>query len=181
MDGDAQKSLRITCPITTIHENWRPTLRGSTREIGTADFKVFQEVYADGLIESSSFITYGSRETYALPPEWVFCLFANALCSAEYYRQAAFSTNVEYGLELEVIVPGQSIPILPLGGYVRGRYLGKLPSGETLFPRYSIREPQQYQEITDLFVQDFWNAAGIDSSESVNIDYPLLSSNHSAV
>lgn len=171
IDGDAQKPVQIRCPITTVSNIWRPTLRGSSRELGTADFKLTQEVYSDGLIQHLAVISYTSREQYVLYPEWVFCLFANALCSVESYRRAASATTVEYGLEIEIMIHDQAVPVPPYQGYRQGRYLGNFPVGEMIFPKYSIREPQQYQEITHLFVEDFWNAAGRDSSEVINIDY----------
>lgn len=171
IDKDPQKTLNIKFPIPKPVCSWMPRLRSSIREFGTDDFKVVQEVYANGLIEQSVYVRYGYSETYYISPEWVVCLFANSLCSAEKFRQAAGATTIEYGLEIELAVPDKAVPIDPYGGSRSGRSVSCFPIGRTKFPRYSVREPQQYQQLTNIFIQDFWNASGWNISELIEVKY----------
>ncbi|MEO1352159.1 MAG: ATP-binding protein [Cyanobacteria bacterium J06635_15] len=169
---DEKHSFNLSIPIRQ-YQNYqqRPILRGLRKECGSNDFKIFQEVYSDGLIEYSVYISYGSSEYYTICPDWIVCLLANTLCSAEKLRNAASAPSVEYGLEFEIVVPGDEVSIAPYGGSQFGRYLGPFPSGKTLFPKYSIGELRQYQEILNLFMQDFWNASGHNPKSIIQLDW----------
>ncbi|MEM9805607.1 MAG: ATP-binding protein, partial [Cyanobacteria bacterium P01_D01_bin.56] len=89
------KSIRFELPSHYMggDRSQRPILRGFRRESGVDIFKIVQEVYQNGWMDHSMFISYTAEKEYAIWPDWVLCLLGNAMLSIEKIRKAANAPN----------------------------------------------------------------------------------------
>jgi len=151
--------------------NWRPILRGSRGVDSYNSYEASAEVHCNGIIEYSYLERLKGHDPLQLYPSWVMGMMANALYGAERFRRAAGVPGVEYGLEIAI---GNLGGELPIGGYVSDgfrRPFGNFPGGHTVFPRYSVGSPEEFQSLTTVFEQDFWHAAGLDWGDAIKVDY----------
>jgi len=147
-------------------------LRGSQATGESSNLHITVEVYADGLIEYTLFSK--SELVIDVPrlyPEWMMGLVGNTLCAVERFRRAAGAVDVEWGLELEISNKVPKLAVSIYGGSDYGRWLGQLPEGNSIFPRYSIGAPAEFPVLHRLVEQDFWNAVGQDFPDLPVIDY----------
>ena len=167
IDGEDPYDLFV--PIYSAH--WRPILRG-TRTIDDGDnLSLRREAFCDGLIEYVLLVRQKNAQPPCIYPQWILGLVANAQCAAELFRRAADAPEVEYGLEFEIQVIGENLPVGKYGRDPLGDWLGPFPTGQALFPRYSVGSPDEFARTTALLERDFWNAAGHDWSHAVEIDF----------
>ena len=95
----------------------------------------------------------------------------NALCAAERFRRAAGAPNTEYGLEFEITNEGRGLQIGKYGGTHFGDWLGPFPEGRTIFPRYPVGPPEEFQLLSQAFERDFWHGAGHDWPDRITVDF----------
>jgi hypothetical protein len=98
-------------------------------------------------------------------------LVGNALCAVERFRRAAGAPDIEFGLEFEICINGPEMPVPGYGSSVVSRDLGHFPKDQTIFPRYSVGAFNEFASVTALLENDFWNAAGCDWDQHLEIDY----------
>ncbi|MSO75031.1 MAG: hypothetical protein EXQ99_07825 [Alphaproteobacteria bacterium] len=129
----------------------------------------------NGLIEYTYRLRHAGERPLKLAPAWLLTLFANALVSVERFRRRANQPETEYGLEFEILVQGDEVPIGRYGDPqdVRGP-LAKMPVGRQVFPRYAIGSPSEFGAILSLFESDVWNLCGRDWDEIVSVDFDQL-------
>jgi hypothetical protein len=159
--------------VPTQHVNYRPTLRGIDGKGGSDEFALELYGRANGLVEYRLMATLGEppeARARAIYPSWVLGIVANCICGIERYRRLAAAIEVEYGLELEV-VSTESLHIGKYGGSHFGDFLGPFPSGQTIFPRYSVGGAEEFTELGALVERDFWNAAGHAFDARLLIDF----------
>ncbi len=93
------------------------------------------------------------------------------MCGAERFRQAAGASEVEYGLELEISRTGPDLAIGKYGANPFNDRLGPISEDQIVFPRYSVGPPQEYSALCKVLERDFWNAAGHEFENLVEIDF----------
>ena len=96
---------------------------------------------------------------------------ANALFGAERFRRAAGVPGVEYGLEIAIGNLGGELPVGGYSGRGQSSWTGPFPGGYTVFPRYSVGQPEEFGSLTAVFERDFWHAAGHDWGDEIEVDY----------
>ncbi|GEM_PF-5822237 len=52
-----------------------------------------------------------------------------------------------------------------------GRSLGPFPTGNIVFPRYSVGPPDEFPMAATVLERDFWHAAGRDFKDFLVIDF----------
>lgn len=179
---------RVQPPLGTLHgtlsgqrielnvhrpiDQWRPILRGSLGVGKRDDSEFWMEVCCDGLIEYGILVRRGGEDRHKIYPGWVMGLWGSALCAAEKFRRAAGALDVEFGLEFEIVNQGAPLSVGRYGGgYDFGDRLGPFRERRTIFPRYSVGPPAEYQQLSEVFEADFWHAAGQDWNERLKVDF----------
>jgi hypothetical protein len=160
----------LALPIS--FSQWSPVLRGSRTESGDGDFRGRREVFNDGLLEYEILLKTRQEQEFRLYPGWFMALIGNAICAAERFRDTAGTPHIEYGLEIEILNSGSPLPIGQYGGNF-GRFLGPMPEGHHVFPRYSINQRDEFQQLAQIIERDFWNLCGHDWDEKdlVMVDF----------
>ena len=147
--------------------HWRPILRGARAEYFSEDAyphklrkQIYREIHCDGLIELAHLSgTYESPESQDLTPAYPLVLFANLIAQAHRLRNQAGVPIAEYAVEVEIHVKG--VPaIVPWNKYRRSS--GKLAPGTITFPRYSLGDSNEGNDLLNLFYRDFLNSLGQD-------------------
>ncbi len=156
--------------IPVRDERWRPILRGTRGTGGTDHCIVEREAHCDGIIEYLM-LCKKTDKPLRLYAGWVMGLLGNTLCAAERFRQGVGAPEVEYGLEFEINNRGDKLLIGRYGDTTYEDYMGSLEEERSIFPRYPVGPPDQFQSITELFYRDFLDAAGHDVEETITIDY----------
>jgi hypothetical protein len=148
--------------------NWRPILRGARVEDAYANWSFRRQINCDGRID----YWLSVADENPILPEWIVSLASNSLCAAEVFRREAGAPNVEYALEFEIVIKRTAVPV---NRYEAGmRYMGTLgpfPTGNVLFPRYSVGPPDEFPMVITVLERDFWNAAGHERSDRVVVDF----------
>ena len=149
---------------------WRPILRGTlnTQERDTLSLR--REIHCDGLIEYVLVVQYEQNEKHRLYPGWVMGVIGNAICAVERFRRTAGAPEVEYGLQFEICTNCE-VPVGTYGSDPYMRIIAKYPPGQMLFSTYTVGNPESFQELTALLERDFWDAAGSDSPDKLEVDY----------
>ncbi len=156
--------------VPTYGEQWCPIMRGTRCVTSNDDLTLRREAFCDGLIEYAM-LYRRERDQPRIFPQWIFGLVTNALCAVERFRRAADAPEVEYGLEFELQVIGEELPVGPYGRNVYGFQFGPFPAGQSLFPRYSIGSPDEFARTTTLLERDFWHTAGHDTGQGIEVNY----------
>ena len=153
--------------------DWRPLIRGTIAKNEDVKHSTSRELKCDGLIEYRLFSRAEGDEPPILFINWMLGIFCNSLCAAEIFRRAAGSPNAEYGLEIELFV---SHAPTRAGDYHGGhqQFAGAFQEGSLLFPRYSVGRRDEFQELTQRFVTDFWNGAGRWRPEQIGVDFETV-------
>ena len=155
--------------------HWRPILRGARAEYFSEDAyphklpeQIYREIHCDGLIELAHLSgTYESPESQdlILPPAYPLVLFANLIAQAHRLRNQAGVPIAEYAVEVEIHVKG--VPaIVPWNRYRISS--GKLAPGTITFPRYSLGDSNEGNDLLNLFYRDFLNSLGQDIGPEEN-------------
>lgn len=170
-DGSAAIDLIVPGTTGGLHA-WRPLLRGSGSDQLNNTSRVRIEVYCDGVItceygrewaagkETDTAGSFSERSDILYPMQ-ILGMVVNVIESLQRFRIAAGATSTEYALELEVANTGEVQ--VPLGDMYQG--VGKLPSGERLFPRYAIGTSETWQDTIALVHRDIWNSLGEDDAD----------------
>jgi hypothetical protein len=165
-----REPLKFPTPITG--GTWRPLIRGTTwvEAYGMYDYR--RTVFSDGRIEYLMLNRQEGSERLFVSPSEVVWIAASSLLAAERFRSAAGAPDVEYGLEIEIRVRGDQVPV---SGYGTGRPMrpfGTFEGQRTIFPRYSVGPREEFAKVWSLFVEDFWNAAGADMAQGeISLDF----------
>lgn len=140
-----------------------PILRGTRYVDGGVDpeFGDSREAYTDGVIEYRFWRTERKPDApeFGIGADLALGIFLNTVVAAEWFRQFAGAPAVEYGLEFEIWLNGPNL--FPITTKTLSRY-GRGYRRSTTFPQYSIGPPSEFQTLSAIFEQDFWNGAGID-------------------
>ncbi len=155
--------------------HWRPILRGARAELYSEETHphklsehIYREIHCDGLIELghlSGTYTHQEREILSLPPAYPLVLFANLIAQAHRLRNQAGVPIAEYAVEVEIHVKG--VPaIVPWNRYRISS--GKLAPGTITFPRYSLGDSNESNDLLNLFYRDFLNSLGQDIGPEEN-------------
>ena len=155
--------------------HWRPILRGARAEYFSEDAyphklpeQIYREIHCDGLIELAHLSgTYESPESQdlILPPAYPLVLFANLIAQAHRLRNQAGVPIAEYAVEVEIHVKGVPV-IVPWNRYRTSS--GKLAPGTITFPRYSLGDSNEGNDLLNLFYRDFVNSLGQDIGPEEN-------------
>lgn len=156
--------------VPVYGEQWCPIMRGTRCVTSNDDLTLRREAFCDGLIEYAM-LYRRERPQPRIFPSWIFGLVTNALCAVERFRRAADAPEVEYGLEFELQVIGEELPVGLYGHNHFGYQLGPFPAGQSLFPRYSIGSPDEFARTTTLLERDFWHTAGHDTGQGIEVNY----------
>ena len=151
---------------------WRPILRGARAECYPEDNypqkvskQIYREIHCDGLIELGHLSTYNQeRETLSLPPAYPLVLFANLIAQAHRVRNQAGVPVAEYAVEVEIYVKG--VPAIVPSNFISP--LGKLDPDAIQFPRYSLGDSNEGNDLLNLFYRDFLNYLGQDIGTEEN-------------
>ena len=176
----SQVELKVTLPARKGDDPWttgegrigdyaRNALVAEVIAFANA-FEIVREVHCDGLLEYRTLLK-GEADRVRLYPGWLMGLIGNALCAAERFRRAAGAPNIEYGLEFEIANEGWGLQIGKYGGSHYGDWLGPFPEGRTIFPRYSVGPPEEFQLLSQTFERDFWHGAGHDWPDRITVDF----------
>lgn len=132
--------------------SWRPILRGTQGKFKNNGIVLLEEITCDGVIDYLFLDKYVEHDLI-ITPNWITAFIGNALCTAERFRKTANAPEVEYGLEFEISVAKEPIPI---ADYVsNNRFWGDFSHGSTQFPRYSVGSPNTFSDILTFIDQDF--------------------------
>ncbi|SDD81282.1 helix-turn-helix domain-containing protein [Kordiimonas lacus] len=155
----------LTLKFKSGPDYWRPILRGVSDDNfdrrKEEPMVLGREIYGNGLIEYNLFskampLDHEKREfTSDLKADWIFFILCNGLISAELFRRHAGAVAAEYALEVEVLSPEMPVRMFTLAGTLHGR----LPKGQTKFPRYSVGPRPEFEKLVKVFERDMWNAA----------------------
>ncbi len=166
---------RIYDSIDTEPTHWRPILRGARAEYFSEENhpqkvseQIYREIHCDGLIELghlSGTYTHQERQILSLSPAYPLVLFANLIAQAHRVRNQAGVPMAEYAVEVEIHVRG--VPaIVPWNKYRISS--GKLAPGMITFPRYSLGDSDEGNDLLNLFYRDFLNSLGQDIGTEEN-------------
>ena len=147
--------------------HWRPILRGARAELHSEEThphkppeQIYREIYCDGLIElgylSRTTTPQGGQDLY---PDIPLVLFANLIAQAHLVRNQAGVPMAEYAIEVEINVRG--VPAIVPSNSITP--LGKLDPGKVTFPRYSLGDSNEGNDLLNLFYRDFLNSLGKDT------------------
>ena len=130
--------------------------------------QIYREIHCDGLIELghlSGTYTHQERQILSLLPAYPLVLFANLIAQAHRLRNQAGVPIAEYAVEVEIHVKG--VPaIVPWNKYRISS--GKLAPGTITFPRYSLGDSNEGNDLLNLFYRDFLNSLGQDIGPEEN-------------
>lgn len=157
--------VNVSFPATLFP--FRPILRGTRGESKADEFQVAAEVHCDGMIEYT--LLCMNHQPWCLYPEWLMALVVNALITSERFRQAVGIPDVEFGMDVEILVWGNALAVDSFKH--RGGYLGELPVGSVAFPRYSVGSLPEMSDVTALFFQDYLHASGRDTADKLVVNY----------
>lgn len=150
----------------------RPIIRGAQWDSGDPGSLGRREVNCDGLIEYR-FFEHPPENERMIFPGWIMSIVANAMCAIEKFRVAADAPATEYAMDISLLVWGGDFPIARYGGGVR-QSLGPLRGDDYLMPRYSVGPREEFPRLTSLFERDFWNAAGHDFNDPLDVDFSQI-------
>ena len=150
--------------------NWRPILRGTCASEEFDNLSCQLEVHCDGLIHYR-FLARKSHDNYLIYVQWVMGIVSNIMCAVEKFRDAAGAPDVEFALEVEILVIGEPVGIGKYGRDIFRDNLGPFPSSSTAFPRYSLGPREEFSDAMELFELDFWNAASVDQKKKLLVDF----------
>ncbi len=167
-DGAQRYNNHHTEPI-----HWRPILRGARAELYSEEIPphklyehIYREIHCDGLIELghlSGTYEYQEKQELSLLPADPLVLFANLISQAHRLRNQAGVPVAEYAVEVEIHVKG--VPaIVPWNRYRSG----KLAPSTITFPRYSLGDSNEGNDLLNLFYRDFLNSLGQDIGPEEN-------------
>ena len=166
-------------PIYKTHDiepiHWRPILRGARAERYYEETyphkvseQIYREIHCDGLIELghlSGTYTHQKKQVLSLSPAYPLVLFANLIAQAHRVRNQAGVPVAEYAVEVEINVRGVSA-IVPWYNYLIPPE--KLAPGLITFPRYSLGDSDEGNDLLNLFYRDFLNSLGQDIGPEEN-------------
>ena len=169
MDGDLKS---IFWNYNYHPSPWRPILRATRAEDNdTIADRVSRTIYyyelsCDGLVETGfltnrlheDLLSTGQSHPFSLYSDVPVSEFASLAVWANSVRIAALAPSTEYAIEVEVCTFGGSISVTR-GGI---RPLAELPPNLTVFPHYSLGDPQSICNLSSGFERDFWNYLGKD-------------------
>jgi hypothetical protein len=78
---------------------------------------------------------------------------------------------VEFGLEFEIANLGGDLFVGPYIEPGFGRWPGPFPRRHPPFPRYTLGPLEKYDNLTELFERDFWDAVGHEPSSLAQVDF----------
>ncbi len=164
------KSIELDLPASD--GIWQPQLRGTKTISDQNGFVVIREVYCDGLIEYTLLVKDYNDQIY-LSTEWLIGLIGNVLCAVEKFRRAIEVPSVEYELEFELDNRAGNLPIRRYGKeiYNYEGSIGPHSEGSTVFPRYRIGAPNEFEIVTDRLEQDFWDVTGRQLDNRIRLDF----------
>ena len=180
LHGKGSKPLPLQSPAR-IPDTWRPMLRAARADSNSffvnslhndisdppPRHNVYQEVHCDGLVElgyllSSDDRFAASRDIWFLP-DLPIILFANLLAQVDRVRNESGYPMAEYAVEVEIYVKGNQVEVKqrqPDRHF--NDVVGKFRRGSTRFPRYSLGNLDEVQNLLSLFYRDFYNVLGKD-------------------
>ncbi len=160
-----------------------PVIRGT--EIGRSEeysnFQCFQwkiTLWSNGGLETwFGFSEPNQSEVSKLFSDWIVTWLANSLRNIERVRRYVGMPTLSYGLETQLKIFGRRVnlrrfreiePIFDSSSY--------LECGDhSSFPRYPVGASDEFDEVVNLFLRDWFNAAGTDFAQQIVVDYQLTS------
>ena len=148
---------------------WRPILRGARAEFYNQETlphkpteQIYREIHCDGLIELgylSGTTELQGEHSLSILPDTPLVLFMNLITQAHLMKNQASVPMAEYAVEVEIYVRG--IPVAVSWSHRHGS-LGELAPSTIKFPHYSLGDPNEGNDLLNLFYRDFWNSFGQD-------------------
>ncbi len=180
LHGKGSKPLSLEQPARTP-DTWRPILRAARADSNSffvnslhtdsiyslPSHNVYREVHCDGLVELgyllSSNYRFAASGDFWLYPDRPIILFANLLAQVDRVRNESGYPMAEYAVEVEIYVRGDQVEVKqrqPELDY--NNLVGRFLRGSTRFPRYSLGDLDEVQNLLNLFYRDFYNVLGKD-------------------
>ena len=132
-------------------DDWNGASRGNS----------YEEIHCDGLVECAEISL-----TDQLYPGTALLKFMNTLFWIDKIRQVAGVSAVECAIDVEIDARNQELAVVSGSGYrsfpglFHGEELGRVSSGRTRFPRYSLVNREEIPTLTTLFERDLWDLIG---------------------
>ena len=176
--ADKVRTLEDLKDLDIFPDYWRPILRGARAEPSFDHTSIgnlrnsYKELHCDGLVELAFIATreYSQGKFYFFPCNLPVVMFTNLAIWADRVRRQADAPTAEYALEVEICVKGGPVSAVRSTVSQPGweQEQGKVQSGSTKFPRYSLCDSGEILGLLALFDRDFWNSLGeeIDSDEN---------------
>lgn len=142
---------------------WRPLVRGSVKLDSDEFAHSLREVFDDGRFEYQVIKRPSHGHEPVIYLAWYMGLVANSLSAIERLRAAAGAPNLEYALEIEVVVANHPVYVGRYGRSPFGDDLGPIEIGRTIFPTYSVGPPEEFQILAQLIERDFLDLASLGS------------------
>ncbi len=155
--------------------NGRPTpiIRGVRFQEFSSQIRFLAELYCNGTAQVSMFFSAEEQHKEALGINDYFGMVINAILLAHQYKVFSGFTDIEYGLEIEIKKDNGPLRVCGWNDPNKSRHVGDL-SPPALFPRYSIQNQQNYNNLMTVIYRDFWNAAGLDRDGSFTMEWSEL-------
>lgn len=159
--------------------HWRPILRGARAEYFSEENhpqkvseQIYREIHCDGLIELghvSGPTPLPERQDLFLFLNMPPILFVNLIAQVLRVRNQAGVPMAEYAVEVEINVRGVPVTVTWSDSLIS---LGKLDPGMITFPRYSLGDSNEGNDLLNLFWRDFWNSFGQDIGPEEALEIP---------
>lgn len=162
----------ISIGYSLVQRSSLPILRGTKINYLSYSDDLSQIILrSDGVLNVS--IVHG-RNTVSekLYPHWLVGLLANGLRNIERIRRYTGNSMLMYGLEVGVHIFGENATLVDFN------FLGvgpiELQPGDYVFPKYEIRGVDEFDDLVNTFVTDWFNNAGFDWRDNeIAVDYQL--------
>ena len=170
LQGGNARPLAGLQSIDMFPNYWQPRLRAARAErevtlYNNLPYNSYQELHCDGLIELGFVSGRGEKpHPFPLLPGLPIDMFANLVVWADCIRKQALAPTAEYALEVEMIAIGGSVEVRNADSlHLISRFPPpKFQPGSTIFPKYSLGDPDEIPDLLKSFHRDFWNSLGKD-------------------
>lgn len=174
------KPLPLLQPARTP-DTWRPMLRAARADSNSffvnshhnhssdppPSHNIYREVHCDGLVELGYLLSsddrIAARRDIGLLPDRPVSLFGNLLAQVDQVRNESGYPMAEYAAEVEIYVKGNQVKVRQRQPELYyNDVVGRFRRGSTRFPRYSLGDLDEVQNLLNLFYRDFYNVLGTD-------------------
>jgi Schlafen, AlbA_2 len=158
-NGQSSNGHALEAHLLRPMEEWRPVLRGTRGRYRRPNNWIEVELGDEGRVECVFAIEANQHGNF-LYREWMLGLIWNALAKIQRFRTLADAPGTEYAIEIELSVVGTKLGVPDTSGYTPFECDAQFPVGRHAFVRYSIGPIEEFDQVSNLMQQDFWDLGG---------------------